>query len=383
MRQIYLDYNATTPIAPSVLEAMQPFFTGHYGNPSSAHSLGRGAKEAIEDSRSKVAGMIGCDAEEIIFTSGGTEANNLAIKGIMFQYTPGDGHLIISQVEHPAVSMPADFLQRLGYDISIVPCDVNGIVQPDAIENALRPDTRLVSIMHANNEIGVVQPIAEIARVCQRHDVLVHTDASQSIGKIPAFIQELEVDLLTIAGHKFYGPKGVGALFVRKGLTLEPLQHGAGHENGIRAGTENTPYIVGLGQAAHLAAKGLDESSVGMNRLRNRLEKQLQESIPGLTVNGGDVDRLPNTLSVSFPGVGGREILARAPELCASTGSACHSTGHIESATLSAMGKDLGQITGTVRLSCGWYTSQDEIDRAASLLIDAWENLSEVHRNLN
>jgi cysteine desulfurase len=327
--------------------------------------------------------MIGCDAEEIVFTSGGTEANNLAIKGVMLRHTPGDGHLIVSQIEHPAVSMPADFLCRLGYDVTVVPCDSNGIIQPEAIESAIRPETRLVSVMHANNEIGAVQPIAEIAKICQMRDVLMHTDASQTIGKIPAFIQELEVDLLTIAAHKFYGPKGVGALFVRRGLALESLLHGAGHENGFRAGTENTPYIVGLGQAAHLAANGLDESAVGMNRLRDRLEKQLRDSIPGLKVNGGSVSRLPNTLSVSFPGVGGREILQRVPELCASTGSACHSTGNVESVTLSAMGKDAGHIAGTVRLSCGWYTSQDEIDRAASLLIDAWENIYDVHSNLN
>ena len=376
MRQIYLDYNATTPIAPSVLEAMQPFLTGHYGNPSSSHALGRGAKEAIEDSRSKIGNMIGCDTGEIVFTSGGSESNNLAIKGVMFSHAPEDAHMIISAIEHPAVSEPANFLQRMGYEVSVAPCDKNGIVQADAVEELIRDNTRLVSVMHANNEIGVIQPIGEIATVCERREVLMHTDASQSIGKIPAFIQDLQVDLLTIAGHKFYGPKGVGALYVRRGLNLESLIHGAGHENGMRAGTENTPYIVGLGQAAHLAANGLDESFVGMARLRDRLEKQLNEAIPGLKVNGGNVDRLPNTTSVSFPQVGGREILARLPELCASTGSACHSTGQVESATLGAMGKGIDHIAGTVRLSCGWYTSQDEIDRSAGLLIDAWENLS-------
>ena len=378
MRQIYLDYNATTPIAPSVLEAMQPFLTGHYGNPSSSHALGRGAKEAIEDSRSKIGNMIGCDTSEIVFTSGGSESNNLAIKGVMFSHAPEDAHLIISAIEHPAVTEPANFLKRMGYQVSVAPCDENGIVQAAAVDELIQDNTRLVSVMHANNEIGVIQPIGEIATVCDRRNVLMHTDASQSIGKIPAFIQDLEVDLLTIAGHKFYGPKGVGALYVRRGLNLESLIHGAGHENGIRAGTENTPYIVGLGQAAHLAANGLDESSVGMTRLRDRLEKQLAESIPGLEINGGNVDRLPNTLSVSFPLVGGREILARLPELCASTGSACHSTGQVESATLGAMGMGLDRIAGTVRLSCGWYTSQDEIDRVAGLLIDAWENLSDA-----
>ena len=376
MRQIYLDYNATTPIAPSVLEAMQPFLTGHYGNPSSAHALGRGAKEAMEDSRSKIGNMIGCDTGEIVFTSGGSESNNLAIKGVMFSHAPEDAHIIISAIEHPAVTEPANFLKRLGYEVSVAPCDVNGIVQASSVAELMRDNTRLVSVMHANNEIGVVQPIGQIAKVCQQHEVLMHTDASQSVGKIPTFIQDLDVDLLTIAGHKFYGPKGIGALYVRRGLNLESLIHGAGHENGIRAGTENTPYIVGLGQAAHLAANALDESAVGMARLRDRLEKQLREAIPGLKVNGGSVDRLPNTLSVSFPQVAGRDILARLPELCASTGSACHSTGQVESATLAAMGKGIDHIAGTIRLSCGWYTSQEEVDRVAGLLIDAWENLS-------
>ena len=379
MRQIYLDYNATTPIAPSVLEAMQPFLTGHYGNPSSAHALGRGPKEAIEDSRSKIAGMIGCDTDEIVFTGSGSESNNLAIKGVMFAHDPSDAHLIISAIEHPAVTEPAKFLQRIGYQVSVAACDENGIVQASTIDDLMRDNTRLVSVMHANNETGVVQPIGKISKVCQRHDVLMHTDASQSVGKIPAFIQDLEVNLLTIAGHKLYGPKGIGALYVRSDSKLESLIHGAGQENGIRAGTQNTPYIVGLGQAAYLAANGLDESSVGMARLRDRLESQVGDAIPGLQINGGNVDRLPNTSSMTFPNVSAREILARLPELCLSTGSACHSTGEVESATLSAMGKAIDHVAGTIRLSCGWYTSQDEIDRVAELLIDAWENLSTMN----
>ncbi len=373
MRQIYLDYNATTPIAPSVLEAMQPFLTGHYGNPSSAHALGRGAKEAIEDARSKIATSIGCDADEIIFTSGGTEANNLALKGVMFESRPGS-HLVISAIEHPAVTQPARFLEKLGYDVSVVPCDANGVVQPEDVEQALRSETRLVSVMHANNEIGTIQPIKQIAELCHQRSILLHTDAAQSVGKIPTNVFELDCDLLSIAGHKFYGPKGVGALYVRRGVSLEPLLHGAAHENGLRAGTENTPYLIGLGAAANMASRALDESHVGMAKLRDRLQDQLVEAIPGLHVNGGNVDRLPNTLSVAFPDATGRQILATTPELCASTGSACHSTGQVESATLSAMGAEHTEIAGTVRLSVGWYTSQEEIDRAASLLIDAWEN---------
>lgn len=376
MRQIYLDYNATTPIAPSVVEAMNPFLSGHFGNPSSSHSMGREAKEAIEDARVKVAGLLGCDREEIVFTGCGTESNNLAIKGTMFQGQPGVGHLVISAIEHPAVTEPAKFLERIGYEVSIVPCDEHGFVHPSSVEAALRPNTRLVSIMHANNEIGTIQPIRQIAEICHGRGVLLHTDASQSVGKIPAFIDQLDVDMLTFASHKLYGPKGIGVLFVREGTILEPVLHGAAHENGMRAGTENTPYIIGLGQAAYLASKCLDESAESMTKLRDRLNDRLANAIPGLQVNGAKAKRLPNTLSVVFPGVAGQEVLSRVPELCASTGSACHSSGLVSSATLAAMGKSSEEMAGTVRLSVGWYSSEEEIDRASNLLIDAWENLA-------
>jgi len=371
-----LDYNATTPIAPSVVEAMTPFLNGHFGNPSSAHSMGREAKEAIEDARVKVAGLLGCDREEIVFTSCGTESNNLAIKGTMLQGQLGSGHLVISAIEHPAVSEPAKFLERLGYEVSIVPCDEHGFVHPSSVESVLRPDTRLVSIMHANNEIGTIQPIRQIAEICHGRGILLHTDASQSVGKIPAFVDELDVDMLTVASHKLYGPKGIGVLFVREGNALEPLLHGAAHENGMRAGTENTPYIVGLGQAAHLAVKGLDDSSESMTKLRDRLNDRLANAIPGLQVNGAKAKRLPNTLSVAFPGVSGQDILSRVPELCASTGSACHSSGLVSSATLAAMGRSPEEMAGTIRLSVGWYSSEEEVDRASNLLIDAWEFVS-------
>ena len=375
MRQIYLDYNATTPIAPSVLEAMDPFLKGHYGNPSSAHSLGRAAKEAIEDARGKLAGLLACDRHEIVFTSGGTESNNLAIKGVMFSGQMGVGHIVISAIEHPAVVQPVKFLERLGFDVSIVGCDENGFVHPSAVEKELRENTRLVSIMHANNEVGSIQPIRQIAELCHGRGILVHTDAAQSAGKIPTFVDQLDVDLLTIAGHKLYGPKGVGVLFVREGIGLEPLLHGASQENGMRAGTENTPLIVGLGQAAYLANHGIDEAAEGVSKLRDRLSDQLIAAIPGLKINALKANRLPNTLSVSFPEVSGRDILKRVPEICASTGSACHSSGLVESVTLDSMGCSPEHVAGTVRLSLGWHSSQEEIDRASSLLIDAWEVL--------
>ena len=376
MRQIYLDFNATTPIAPSVLEAMNPFLNDHYGNPSSAHSLGRAAREAIDDARVKIAGLLGCDQQETVFTGCGTESNNLALKGVMMRGEKPSGHLIISAIEHPAVSEPARFLQKMGYEVTVVGCDENGFVRPSAVESALQPNTRLVSIMHANNEIGTVQPIRQIAEICHGRNVLVHTDASQSVGKIPTFVDVLDVDLLTIAGHKLYAPKGIGVLFVRDGISLEPLLHGGAHENGMRGGTENTPFIVGLGQAAQLAAKCLDESAIQMAMLRDRLADRLTEAIPGLIINGDKTQRLPNTLSAIFPRVDAQELLRRIPELCVSTGSACHSDGTVTSATLAAMGRSQEQMLGTVRMSVGWYNSQEEIDLAANWLIDAWEALA-------
>lgn len=374
MKKIYLDYNATTPVAPSVLETMQPFYIEHFGNPSSSHTLGRAAAEAIEDARGKVANMIGCSPEEILFTGSGTESNNLAIKGTMLQSTSIGGHMIISSIEHPAVTAPARFLERLGFDLTIVDCDSNGVVDPDSIKKSIRSDTMLVSIMHSNNEIGAIQPISEIADICRERGVKLHTDGSQSCGKVPMQVDALGVDMLTIAGHKFYGPKGIGALFIRSGTPLEPFMHGAGHERGLRAGTENTPSIAGIGAAAKMAAHAIDDSYQKMSELRDDLLRRLRAEVTGLVVNGEGAERLPNTLSVSFPGVLGTEILARLPELSASTGSACHSDSD-DSSTLAAMGTPEEVIRGTLRLSVGWYTNQDEIERASSLLIDAWENL--------
>ena len=378
MRQIYLDYNATTPISPRVRESMEPFLGEYFGNPSSGHSIGRVCREAIEDARGHIAALIGADRDEVIFTSGGTESNNLALKGILLQNGPSaDGHLIISAIEHPAVAQPAEYLSGLGYAITVVGCDRNGIVDPDDIRKAIRADTRLVSIMHANNEIGSVQPIREISTICHEHGVPIHTDAAQSLGKIRTKVDELGVDLLSIAGHKLYAPKGIGVLFVRQTVDLQPMLHGAGHEKGLRPGTENVPFIVGLGTAALLAAHDLERNSARMILLRDRLCQQLCDAIgPSLTLNGTQGPRLPNTLSVNFPGVTGSELLARIPELCASTGAACHSHGSSMSDTLRAIGLHPKMAQGTVRLSVGWFTSEDDVDRAANLLIGAWEALA-------
>jgi cysteine desulfurase len=342
MRQLYFDYNATTPIAPVVQQAMLPFLAEQYGNPSSSHALGRAAHEAIEDSREYLSGLLGCDPEELVFTAGGTESNNLAIKGsALRQGLSGGGHLVISAIEHPSVVEPARFLERLGFDVTLVPVTGQGVVQPVAVREAIRPDTILVSVMLANNEIGTLQPIKQIAEVCRATGVPLHTDAAQAVGKVRVNVDELEIDLLSIAGHKMYAAKGVGALYVRQGTVLEPLLHGAGHEAGLRAGTENVAGIAGLGAAAALAAKSLDESVERIENHRDRLLALLRAGVgEGLVVHGERARRLPNTLCVSFPGVAGHELLARLPELCASTGSACHSQTEIISPTLAAMGVD-------------------------------------------
>lgn len=395
MRSIYLDYNATTPIAPAVQEAMLPFLAEHYGNPSSSHALGRACHEAVEDARARVAQLLGANRDEIVFTSGGTESNNLALKGAAFaralasgrsrgrsdREAPASGgclrgHLVISGCEHPAVVEPARFLERLGMELTVAGVDRCGLVSPAKIEAALRPDTLLVSVMHANNEIGVVQPIRQIAEICRRRGVLMHTDAAQTAGKVSTRVDDLGVDLLSLAGHKIYAPKGVGVLYVRRGVMLEPLLHGAGHESGQRAGTENVPYIVGLGRAASLAEASLTETADRLTHLRDRLLGKLRDAIgPDLSVNGEQAPRLPNTLSANFPGVVAGEMLRKIPELCASTGAACHSGSTHLSATLAAIGLEPAVARGTVRLSLGWYVDEEQLDRAAQLLIAAFENL--------
>ncbi len=379
MRPIYLDYNATTPIAPSVQEAILPFLAEHYGNPSSAHSLGRACQEAIEDSRGLVANLLGAQRDEIVFTSCGTESNNLALKGILTRRPPSGGrHLVISAMEHPAIVEPARYLERLGYRLTIVEPDRQGLIDPQRVESAIEPGTVLVSIMHANNEIGTIQPIRAIAEVCHQRGILVHTDAAQSVGKIRTIVGELDVDLLTMAGHKVYAPKGIGALYIRSGTAIDPIQHGAGHECGLRAGTENVPYIVALGKAASLAHRSLEDASDRLAHLRDRLIQHLREGVGDeLTVNGQQAPRLPNTLSVNFPRVAGSELLARAPEICAATGAACHSNTTRLSATLEAIKLDPKIARGTVRLSVGWHTSEEEVDRAANALIAAWESLTQ------
>jgi cysteine desulfurase len=376
MRPIYLDYNATTPIAPSVYEAMRPFLVEHFGNPSSAHSRGIAAHQAVEDARQFVAEALGACPDEVFFTSGGTESNNLALLGIAAGPQSHRGHLIISAIEHPSVIAPARFLERWGCEVTMILPDRYGQVSADDVESALREDTVLVSIMHANNEIGTIQPINEIAQRCQAHGVPVHTDAAQSVGKIRTHVDELGVDLLTVAGHKLYAPKGVGALYVRRGTSIGPILHGAGHEKGLRPGTENVASIVGLGQAARLATGSVEENQRRLAGLRDRLWEQLRRGVGSeLRFHGAPEGRLPNTLSVNLPGVVAQDVLDRAAEVCASTGSACHSGRAQLSPTLAALGLSAAEAAGTIRLSLGWNTSEEEIDRASSAILSAWESL--------
>lgn len=374
---IYLDYNATTPLDPAIVEAMLPYLREQYGNPSSAHRLGKTAHQAVEQARQQVAQLMGAQPEEIVFTGGGTEASNFALKGSVFSKLRGffgrwarGAHLIISAIEHPATTQPCEFLRRLGCRVTVVPVDGQGLVDPDAVRKALKRGTTLVSIMHSNNEVGTLQPIREIAALTRQRGVLLHTDAAQSLGKVPVDVNELGVDLLTLAGHKLYAPKGVGVLYVRRGVRLEPLLHGAGHESGRRAGTENVPYLAALGTACELARQGLPEATRKLQMLRDRLWQRLQAGLgERVVLNGHPQKRLPNTLNANFLGHVGAELLEKVPEIAASTGSACHEGKIEQSPVLCAMGvpPKIGQ--GALRLTVGRFTTEEQVDRAAEVLI--------------
>lgn len=371
---IYLDYNATTPIDPAVVDAMLPYLRGEFGNPSSAHAYGVRAHDAVHRARGEVARLLGAGRDEIVFTSGGTEATNHAITGAVFAaFERGQigRQLVLSAVEHPATQETARFVERLGFKRVVVGVDRHGVVDLDAMERALRAPTLLVSIMHANNETGSLQPVAEIARLARSCGALVHVDAAQSGGKVGVDVGELGADLLTLAGHKMYAPKGIGALFVRRGVQIEPLVHGAGQESGRRAGTENVPYIVALGAACRIAGETLPETNARMRRLRDRLWTRLLEELGGnVVLNGHPERRLPNTLNASFLGHVGSELLDAIPGIAASTGSACHEGKVSISPVLAAMGLDPLVARGAVRLSVGRYTTEADVDRAAEMLIE-------------
>ncbi|NCF63020.1 MAG: aminotransferase class V-fold PLP-dependent enzyme [Gammaproteobacteria bacterium] len=373
---IYLDHNASTPLLPEVVDAMLPFLHEHFGNPSSSHVYGRTMHDAVERARTHVAALIDCDPKEVFFTSGGTEANNLAIRGVAAAL-PERCHIVTSLIEHPATVGPCTYLERHGYRISRVPVDSMGRVDLQSISAALCGDSRLVTIMHANSETGTLQPIRQISDIAHDAGALMHSDAAQTLGKVNVSVKRKGVDLLSIAGHKLYAPQGVGALFVRAGTAIEPLVIGAGHERGLRPGTENVASIVGLGQACAIARRDLALESARVAGLRNRLWDQLREQIPDLVLNGHPTERLPNTLNVLFPGVSGNALLTACPAIAASTGSACHEAGESASAVIMAMGIPEQEAIGSVRLTLGRRNTQEEIDRAAEELIGAWKRLSD------
>ncbi|MFO0728544.1 MAG: cysteine desulfurase family protein [Myxococcota bacterium] len=373
MNAAYLDHNASTPVAPEVLDAMLPWLSGEPGNPSSGHAYGRRAKAAIEAARGELAQLIGALPEEIIFTSGGTEASNLAIFGLAAAGPADRRALVSSAIEHPATREPLAELARRGFPWFQAPVDSGGQVQMQPIRQQLGPTTLLLSLIHAHNETGVVQPLAELAPLAKAQGAWVHADAAQSIGKLPVSVDALGVDLLTIAGHKLYAPKGIGALYVRRGTPLAPHTRGASHERGLRPGTENVAGIVGLGRAAALCQEHLQADTARIGALRDRLEALLLQAIPGLVVHGQGSPRLPNTLSVRFPGRSGTQILAAAARhVAASTGSACHDGHETAPAAIVAMGVPEAEAIGTIRLSLGRRTSGHDITSAAAALKSAW-----------
>jgi cysteine desulfurase len=376
-KPVYLDYNGTTPLDQEVIEAMMPYMTSEFGNPSSNHWYGIAPKRALINARRQVAALINCDVDEIVFTSGGTESNNHAIKGIAGRIRPKGGHIVTSSIEHPAVIEVCRSLAKNGIQTTFLPVDTYGLVSPDQVENAIRTETVLVTVMHSNNEVGTIEPISKISGIAHKHRVAMHTDAAQSIGKVPVDVQELCIDLLSIAGHKLYAPKGVGALYIKSGVELEGFMHGAGQENKRRAGTENIIEIVGLGKACEIAARDLKGVANRMIQLRNLLHENINRAL-GDTVrlNGHPVSRLPNTLSLSFKNLEANRILEEIGlDVAASPGAACHSDTVKLSHVLEAMAIPTEWANGTLRFTVGRMTTREEIDRASQSVIAAVSRL--------
>ena len=374
-KPIYLDFNATTPIDARVADAMLPYLYGNFGNPSSSHAYGIAAKKGVENARRQVAEMLGCSAEELIFTSGGSESNNLAIKGSAFAQRSKGNHIITTAIEHPAVLEVCGYLEKQGFKVTYLAVDEKGQVDLDELEGSITPGTILISVMHANNEVGSIQPIAEIAEIAHSHDILVHTDAAQSIGKIPVHVDELGVDLLSIAGHKLYAPKGIGALYIRTGTNLEKIIHGAEHESNLRAGTENVLEIAGLGQACELVRENLDLYAKHMAEMRDLLEKELTEEFPWAKINGDTEHRLPNTLNISFRSIEANTILSELAGVAASAGAACHAEQVDVSHVLEAMHIPVDFAMGTIRFSVGRSTTAREIKEASEEIKRVIHNL--------
>ena len=375
-KPIYLDYNATTPHDPEVIAAMRPYLEEHFGNPSSSHYYGLKTREAVEMARSQVAVLLGCKPEEIIFTSGGTESNNHAIRGIAAAYRGKGNHIITTQIEHPAVTAVCKYLERCGFETTYLPVDEYGLLLAADVEQAITPETILISVMHANNEVGTIQPIEEISKIARRKGIAMHTDAAQSAGKIPVDVDTLGVGLLSIAGHKLYAPKGIGVLYIRKGIDPAKFMHGAGQECGMRAGTENVLEIVGLGMACEIAARDMERNIRVMHESRDRLYNGIREKVKDVRLNGHPELRLPNTLNVSILGIEAHTFLpAIQDSVAASAGAACHS-GEIKiSSVLKAMNVPEEWARGALRLTTGRMTTFDEVDTAITVISDAAQRM--------
>jgi len=369
-KPIYLDHNATTPVLPEVLDAMLPYLRERFGNPSSTHVYGRLARAAVEQARDQVAELLACDADEIIFTSGATEANNLAIRGIAARSSRKQ--IVASALEHPSVAQPLGWLAARGWEVRLLEVDESGRARTTDLDAAITTATALVTLAHSNGETGALQPLAEVARRARQVDAYVHTDAAQSVGKVPVDVHALDVDLLTVVGHKLYAPQGVGALYVRRGLELEPILFGASQERGLRPGTQSVAAIVGLGAACAIARRDLRIERIRVHELRERLWSRLAQAVYGIALNGEVAERLPNTLNVRFPHASGAALLAATPDVAASTGSACHEGKERASSVLLAMGIPAGEALGSVRLTLGRATTAEDVDRAAAALIRTW-----------
>jgi cysteine desulfurase len=383
-KPVYLDFNATTPLDPEVFEAMKPFITQEFGNPSSPHWYGIAPKQAIEKARIQVAEILNCEPSELIFTSGGTESNNHAIIGTAQSLKHKGNHIITTEIEHPAVGNVCNHLESQGFSITRIPVDENGLVSFSDIKQSVKPQTILISVMHANNEVGTIEPIEKISHLANKKGITFHTDAAQSVGKIATDVKILGIDLLSIAGHKLYAPKGVGALYIRKGIDLNVFMHGAGQEMGKRAGTENVPGIVGLGKACEIAKRDLDINRLQMKKTRDALLNGLQKGLPQLRRNGHPENVLPNTLSISFKGFEANRILEEIGlDIAASAGAACHSDLLEISHVLLAMGVPENWAKGTLRFSTGKSTSDDDIEKALRVIIKALEKLEGRKENSN